>query len=88
MGKTGIQIPIHLMYLEGGEVPARYQIKNRKLNFLHYILQQDEKSLLYTMLEAQAKQPVKGDWYSECKQILVEFNIYKYLNTGSKGCEE
>ena len=36
--ETGIQVPLHLMYLEGGQVPARYQIQRYKLNFLQYIL--------------------------------------------------
>jgi hypothetical protein len=39
---TGIQVPIHIMYLDGGQVPARYQISRFRVNFLHYILQQEE----------------------------------------------
>ena len=31
---TGIQVPLHVMHLDGGQVPARYQIKRYKLNFL------------------------------------------------------
>ena len=72
---TGIQVPLHIMYLDGGQVPARYQIQRYKLNFLQYILQQEEESLLYKMLEAQQKQPVKGDWYSECCKIIENFKI-------------
>ena len=45
--ETGIQVPLHIMYLDGGQVPARYQIKRYKLNFMQYILQQDEESLMY-----------------------------------------
>ena len=37
---TGIQVPLHIMYLDGGQVPARHQIQRHKLNFLQYILQQ------------------------------------------------
>ena len=33
--KTGIQVPINLIYLELGQVPARYQIQRFNLNFLH-----------------------------------------------------
>ena len=73
--ETGIQVPLHIMYLDGGQVPARYQIKRYKPNFMQYILQQNEESLLYKMLEAQILQPVKGDWFSECYKILEEFNI-------------
>ena len=78
---TGIQVPLHVMHLDGGQVPARYQIKRYKLNFLQYILQQDEESLLYQMLEAQQKHPVKGDWYSECCNILKYFEINQSLDT-------
>ena len=63
------------MYLDGGQVPARYQIQRYKLNFLQYILQQKETSILFTMLEAQKKQPVRGDWFSECIKILQSFDI-------------
>ena len=73
--KTGIQIPIHLMLLAGGQVPARFQIKRQKLNFLQYILHQSETSTLYQMLMAQKNMPKKGDWYSECMSILKEFDI-------------
>ena len=73
--ETGIQVPLHIMYLDGGQVPARYQIQRYKLNFMQYILQQDEESLMYQMLEAQINQPVKGDWFSECSKILDEFQI-------------
>ena len=50
--ETGIQVPFHLMYLDGAQVPAKYQIQRYKLNFLQYVLQQEESSILYTMLEA------------------------------------
>ena len=65
---TGIQVPIHLMYLDGGQVPARYQIKRYMVNFLHYILQQEDNSLLNLMFRAQEKSPTKGDWVSETKK--------------------
>ena len=67
--ETVIQVPIYFIYLDGGQVPAIYTIKIFRLNFLQYILHQKESSLLYRMLEAQQKQPVKGDWFSECTQI-------------------
>ena len=50
--EMGIQVPLHLMYLDGAQIPAKYQIQRYKLNFLQYVLQQGESSILYTMLEA------------------------------------
>ena len=73
--KTGIQVPLHIMYLDLGQVPARYQVKRYKVNYLQYLLQQDETSLLYRMLRAQQENPVRGDWFSETRTILSELNI-------------
>ena len=41
--KTGIQVPIHIMYLDLGQVPARYQVMRYKVNFLQYLLHQHHK---------------------------------------------
>ena len=73
--ETDRSCPIHLLYLESGQVPARFQIKRMVINFYHYILNQKEDSLLYRMLEAQVKLPVKGDFYETVKDIIEEFDI-------------
>ena len=78
--ETGIQVPIHLMYLDGGQLPARYTVKRFKLNFLQYILQQNQSSLLYRMLKAQQNEPVRGDWLSECMTIMQDFGIDNSLD--------
>ena len=36
--KTGIQVPLHLMYLDLGQTPARYLMYRFKMTFLQYIL--------------------------------------------------
>ena len=73
--KTGIQVPIHIMYLDLGQVPARYQVMRYKVNFLQYLLHQDENSLLYRMLRAQQNNYVRGDWFSETIKTLHELQI-------------
>ena len=73
--KTGIQVPIHLMYLELGQVPARFQIQRFKLNFLQYILHQKETSLLYQMLMAQKENPIRNDWVSEVSELINDLGI-------------
>ena len=75
MVKTGIQVPIHLMYLDGGQVPARYTVKRCKFDLFQYILHHHESSLIYRMLEFQQNQPVRGDLFSECKEIIEDFRI-------------
>ncbi len=72
---TGIQVPIHLMYLDSGLVPSQYIIQRYKVNYLQYILQQGESSILYRMLYAQLDNPVKGDWASEVSNILIDLDI-------------
>ena len=72
---TGIQIPLHLIYLDGGQIPARYQIVRFRLNYFQYILQQNDRSLLFSMLTAQENSPTKNDWYSEVQKNIKEFNI-------------
>ena len=67
--------PIHIMYLDGGLVPARYIIMGNMVNFLHYILQQDNESLLLNMLKAQIDHPTKNDWNSEIKSILAQISL-------------
>ena len=46
-----------------------------KLVFFRYILTQKEASLLYQFLLAQKNDPKQGDWYSEIKRILNEFEL-------------
>ena len=65
----------HLLYLENGFVPARFQVQRQMLNRLQYILQQPEGSLLPRMYEAQRKFPTKGDWASETALIVEKHEI-------------
>ena len=73
--KTGIQVPIHLMYLELGLEPARFQVQRFKLNFLQYILHQKETSLLHKMLIGQKQNPTRGDWVLEVSESLKNLGI-------------
>lgn len=60
--------PISQLYLEGGEYPARFDIMKIQVLFFHYILNQDEKSLIYKFLKAQIKSPMKGDWIQNVRK--------------------
>ena len=63
------------LYLEMGCVPIRFIIKNRRLMFLHYILPQNESSLLFKFFKAQLDNPVKGDWSEQVLFDLEEINL-------------
>ena len=72
---TDRSCPLHLMYLEAGQVPARFQIKRMILVFFQYILKQKEESMLFRMLQAQVSSPIKNNFYETATNILSEFDI-------------
>ena len=67
--------PKELLYLETGNIPVRYILMARRINFLHYILNENEDSLLQNFFEAQEKSPVKGDWVLRVKKDLEELEL-------------
>ena len=67
--------PKHLLYLEIGIFPARYQVHRQMLNFLQYILQQPKESLLNRMFMVQQEHPTKGDWVSTVTNLLNKYEI-------------
>lgn len=54
--------PIETLYLESGNIPIRFILMARRLNFLHYIMNEEEDSLIRSFLKAQLESPVRGDW--------------------------
>ena len=50
-----------MFYLELGIIPLREIIKQRRLNFLHYILSQDEDSIMFNVFEKQYQERHKKD---------------------------
>ena len=63
-----VSTPKEMLYLELGVSPIRNIIRSRRLNFLHYILHEEEKSLVHSFLTAQIENPVRND----CCQTFVE----------------
>ena len=70
-----VSTPIEMLYLELGVVPIRFKIMERRLNFLWYILHEDEESLVNMFLQSQLKSPVHGDWGQSCHNDLEELEI-------------
>ena len=73
--ETGSKCSISLLYLETGQLPARFHIQIMMLNFLKYILQQDQNSLIFKFFMAQNEQPTKGDWVSNIKKIILSTKL-------------
>ena len=67
--------PKELLYLETGSLPVRYVIMSRRITFLHYILCENDDTLLRNFFEAQCAHPIKGDWVSTVKNDLESVGI-------------
>ena len=67
--------PKEMLYLEMGCIPFQDLIRERRLRFLHYILNQKENSLLYKVLKCQLENSSKKDWIRTIKQDLKELQM-------------
>ena len=67
--------PKELLYLELGALPVRFILMSRRINFLWYLINDKEESLLKRFFKAQCDQPIRGDWVSTVKQDLAELEI-------------
>ena len=64
-----------MLYLESGNIPIRFILKARRLNFLWYILNEDEDSLIHSFFKAQCNKPVRGDWVNTVRKDLEDLDI-------------
>ena len=69
---TGSKVQTALLYLETGQLPARFQIDIMMLNFLKYLLHHDKSFLISRFFWAQCLHPTKGDWVSNIKKVLIK----------------
>ena len=67
--------PKEMLYLELGVSPIRNIIKSRRINFLQYILKENEESLIHTFLMAQLCDPTRNDWGVTVMKDIEDFNI-------------
>ena len=65
--------PNCMLYLQLGCIPIRFLVKQRRLMFLHYFLQQD--TLLFKVLNSQIEESVKGDWIEQIYTDIEEVGI-------------
>ena len=71
--------PKEMIYLETGCLPISSIIFTRRILFLHYILHEDENSLMYRFLQSQLASPVKGDWVIDVMKNIEELGIKESL---------
>ena len=67
--------PKELLYLETGNIPLRYVIMGRRLNYLWYLLNEEDDSLIRQFLEAQISSPLKGDWYTTVRENMNHLEL-------------
>ena len=73
---TPFSVPAEAVYLELGCLNIETIIKSRRLNYLHYLVKQDESSMLQQFFMAQWKYPVnKNEWTEQVKIDLVDFGF-------------
>ena len=63
------------LYLEMGCLPIRFIIKSRRIMFLHYILSEEDDSLMLKFFKAQLENPSLGDWSEQVKDDLDEIGM-------------
>ena len=69
-------VPADAVYLELGWLNIETILKSRRLNYLHYLVNQDESSMLYQFFMAQWKYPGrKNEWTEQVKTDLVDFSF-------------
>ena len=61
-------------------MPIKFILQSRRLNFLKYILDQEEGSLLKDIFIEQKNEPKQGDWVSIVKKDLKKLDIKLSFN--------
>ena len=71
--------PIPSLYLELGIYPIEFIIKEKRLMFLHQILNCGENRLINQFFWAQEQNPVKNDWSLQIREDLKSLDL-NYLS--------
>ena len=74
--------PKEMLFLETGCTPFRELIRERRLSFLHYILNEDKQSMVHRFFQTQMKYPNRRDWVTTVLKDL------EYLDLGDMSMEE
>jgi hypothetical protein len=73
--KTTKGCPIVQIYLEMGQIPARFEVQKMRCLYLKYILHEEEESLLKKVFNLQLKDKSRGDWAMTVLEDLKELRI-------------
>ena len=64
-----------MLYLELGCIPFREIVREKRLRFLHYILNEDPKSIVHRVFKSQMEHKTKKDWVTTVQQDLQVLGI-------------
>ena len=70
--------PRVMLFLELGSMPLRYVIMQRRLMFLHYLLNENEDTLVSKFFHSQNRNQLKEDWCLTVKFDLISIGLNKY----------
>ena len=73
--KTPKSTPKEMLFLETGCVPFREIIRKRRILFLHYILNENEDSLIKKFLMKQKESKKSKDWINQVLSDIKELNL-------------
>ena len=80
--------PKEMLFLELGCIPFREIIRERRLGFLHYILNLDPKSMMYRFFKSQMEKRTTRDWATtvlgDLKHLKLENMVLVLKKAGSK----
>ena len=77
--KTSKGCPIVQLYLEAGQLPARFEVQRLRLLYLKSLLEEDPNSMVHKFLHLQVENKTRGDWASACFRDLKELQISESL---------
>ena len=77
---TQISCPKEALYLESGAVPIGMILKSRRLNYLHYLVKENENSMLSKFFYAQWNSEARNDWTAQIRLDLADFSLPEDLD--------
>ena len=67
--------PKESLYLETGSIPIRYIIIQRRMNYLHHLINRNPNELINKVYCAQKRKMAKNDWVETVQNNLNEINL-------------
>ena len=72
---TKSTIPAEALYLELGCLNISTILKARRLNYLKYLVNRNEKEMIHKFFFAQWNHPTTNDWTMQARQDLTDFDL-------------